>query len=63
MEHKVFGNKIYGALIVNRSTGKQFEVWFESFGERERYLLTFSRGGFDVVELLGDQMELNFDLR
>lgn len=55
--------KIYGAKISNKNTGKTFEVWYDKLEDREKFIDSLGRSAFELIELLGEQVEFNFDVR
>lgn len=47
----------------NVKTGEEIEYWFYSTDERDRFILYRAKEEYEIVSFLGDQIELEFDLR
>ena len=54
---------LHGMRIRNKDTGKQMEFWYDRVEDRDRNLKMFHRDMFELVELMGEQQELAFDIR
>lgn len=53
----------FGVILQNRETGKKLEAWFSTEHERERYLKTFCKNSYEILEYVSEQLGFNFDVR